>query len=128
MSTQSRHSARGCEHEPFGERVRPGRSEGCLDDLGTDRSHHLVKGPNELAVTVTDKVAKIAALVFECGDKVAGLLGDPGPDRVGRHSGQEDHATLDVDEEQDIETPERDSADVKEVAGKGARGPGSQEL
>ena len=30
----------GCEHEPFGERVRPGRSEGCLDDLGTDRSHH----------------------------------------------------------------------------------------
>jgi hypothetical protein len=34
----------GCEHEAFGERVRPGRSEGCLDDLGTDRSHHLVKG------------------------------------------------------------------------------------
>ena len=58
----------GCEHEPFSERVRPGRSEGCLDDLGTDRSHHLVKGANELAVTVTDKVAKIAALGFECGD------------------------------------------------------------
>jgi hypothetical protein len=47
---------------------------------------------------------------------------------VGRHSGQEDHATLEVDEEQDIEAPERDSADVKEVAGKGARGLGPQEL
>jgi hypothetical protein len=47
---------------------------------------------------------------------------------VGRHSGQEDHATLDVDEEQDIEAPERDSAEAKEVAGKGARGLGSQEL
>jgi hypothetical protein len=50
------------------------------------------------------------------------------PDRVGRHSGKEDHATLDANEGQDIEAPERDSADVKEVAGKGARGLGSQEL
>ena len=30
----------GGPHKSFRERVRPGRSEGCLDDLGTDRSHH----------------------------------------------------------------------------------------
>jgi hypothetical protein len=48
----------GCEHEPFGEGVRPGRSEGCFDDPGANRSHHLVKGPDELAVPVTDKEAE----------------------------------------------------------------------
>ena len=45
----------GCEHEPFGERVRAGRSKGCLDDAGTYRSHHLVKWPNELTVAVADQ-------------------------------------------------------------------------
>jgi len=44
----------GCAHKPFRERVRPGRPNGCLDDPGTYRSHHLVKGPDELGVLVTD--------------------------------------------------------------------------
>ena len=118
----------GCPHKSFGERVRPGRSNGCLDDSGADRSHHLVEGPDELGVPVTDKEADSSALVLQSGNQVPGLLGDPGPDRVSRYPGQEDHAALQVDEEQDIEAPERDRVDVEEVAGKGASGLGSQEL
>jgi hypothetical protein len=35
------------------------------------------------------------------------VLGDPGPDRVGGRTSQEDLAALQVDEEQDINAPER---------------------
>ena len=118
----------GCEHEPFRERVRLGRSKGCLDNPGAERSHHLVKGPDELAVPVTDEEPEGSALVLQGGDQVPGLLGDPGPDRVSRYAGQVDHAAVEVDEEQDIEASQRDRVDVEEVAGKGASGLGSQEL
>ena len=88
----------GCEHEPLGERVRLGRSERCLYDLGAHRPHHLVKGPGELAVPVADQEAERPLLVLESGHQVPGLLGDPWPDRVRGYPGQVDNAALDVDE------------------------------
>src|ERR1035438_547598 len=68
----------GCAHKSLRERVRPGRSKGCLDDSCAYRSHHLVKWPNELAVPVTDKKAESSSLVLEVGNQVPGFLGDPG--------------------------------------------------
>jgi hypothetical protein len=118
----------GCEHEPLGESVRPGRSKGCFDDPGSNRSHHLVKWPNELTVAVADQEPELPALVLQGGDQVPGFLGDPRPDRVGRNCGQVDHTTFEVDKEQGIEAPERDRVDVKEIAGNGTRRLGSQEL
>ena len=118
----------GCPHEPFGERVRPGRPYGREDDPGADRPHHLVEGPDELGVPVTDEEPDGPALVLQGDCQVPGLLGDPGPDRVGRHAGQEDLATLEVDEEQHIEPAQRDRVDVEEVASERAGGLGSKEL
>jgi hypothetical protein len=102
----------GCEHEPFGERVRLGRSEGCFDGPGAHRCNHLVKRPDELGVPVTDKEAERSSPALQVGDQVPGLLSDPGPDRVSRYPGQVDHAAVQVDEEQHIKATERDRIDV----------------
>ena len=93
----------GCPHEPLGERVRSGRPHGCEDDPGADRPHHLVEGTDELGVTVADQEPDGSALVLEGDYQVPGLLGDPGPDRVSRHAGQEHLPALEVDEEQHID-------------------------
>jgi hypothetical protein len=118
----------GTEHKSFSESVRPGRLEGCFDDPGAHRCHHLVEGSDELGIAVTDKEAERLSPVLQNGNKVPGLLGDPGPGRVSRYPGQVDHAAVQVDEEQDIEATERHRVDVKEVAAKGASRLGSQEL
>ncbi len=76
-----------CEHEPFGKSICFWRSEGCFDNFGAYRCHHLVKGPDELCIPVTDKEAERSSLVLPVGDQVPGLLGDPGPDGVSRYPG-----------------------------------------
>jgi hypothetical protein len=47
---------------------------------------------------------------------------------VGRDPGEEDLATLQLDEKQHIDAPEHDRVDVEEIAREGAGGLGSQEL
>jgi hypothetical protein len=76
--------------EAFGDRVRLRRPDGCLDDPGPGRAHHLVEGPDELGVPVADQGAEGSALVLEGRYEVPGLLRYPGPNRVGSHTGQED--------------------------------------
>ena len=83
-----------CAHKTFGERVRLGDPDRCPDDPDAGRPHHLVEGPYELGVPVADQEAEGSALVFEGRYKVPGLLGDPGPDRVGGHTSQEGSPTL----------------------------------
>src|SRR6266545_289178 len=48
------------------------------DDRCTDRTPEVVEGPGELAVTVADQEPDGGGLLIERGDKVAGLLRDPG--------------------------------------------------
>jgi len=105
------------EREPFRKSVCLWRSEGCFDNSGTYRSHHLVKGPDELTVPVTDEEAERSSLVLQVGDQVPRLLGDPRTDWMRRYSRQVDHAAVEVDEEQDIEAPKRGRVDVEEIAG-----------
>ena len=83
-----------CPDKMFGKRVCLRRPDRCPDDPGAGRSHHLVEGPYELGVPVADQEAEGSALVFEGRYKVPGLLGDPGPDRVGGHTSQEGSPTL----------------------------------
>ena len=118
----------GCADKAFGESVRPGRPDGGLDDLGADRAHYLVEGPDELGVPVTNNDANGSPVVLQGGGQVTGLLGDPGPDGVGCHAGQENLRSLDLDEKQDITPPERDRVDMEEVARKGAGGLRPDEL
>jgi hypothetical protein len=47
---------------------------------------------------------------------------------VGCHAAQEDFATLEFDEEQDIDAPERDRVDVEEITEQGAGCLGAEEL
>jgi hypothetical protein len=110
------------------ERVRPGRPDRGLDDPGADRPHHLVKWADELGVPVADQELDGSALVLQGNCQVPGLLGDPGPGRVGRHAGQEYLPALEVDEEQYVEPPKCDGLDMEEVTGEGAGSLGSKEL
>ena len=48
----------------FGESVRSGRPDGRPDDPGANRPHHLVEGPDELGVPVTDQEPYGPALVL----------------------------------------------------------------
>jgi len=118
----------GCSNKPFGERVRPRRPHGCLDDPGGDRLHHFVEGTDELGVPVADQEPDGSALVLEGGRQVPGLLGDPTADRVGSHAGQEHLPALEVDEEQHVEPSQGDRVDVEEVACKSACGLCSKEV
>ena len=67
-------------------------------------------------------------MVLEVGSQVPGLLGDPRPNGVGCHAGQENLTSLDLDEKQDVEATEHDRVDVEEVAREGAGGLGPDEL
>ena len=87
-----------CAHKSFRERVRLGGSNGCPDNSGACRTQYLVKGPNKLVVPVADQEPEGSPLVLESSCQVAGLLGDPGSDGVGRNAGQEHRAALHVDE------------------------------
>jgi hypothetical protein len=106
----------GCPHEAFSERVRPRGPNGRFDK-GTGRAHNFVERPDELVITVADQEPDGPALVLEGRDQVPGLLGDPWPDRVARHAGQKDLASLEVDEKQHIDTAEHDRTDVEKVTG-----------
>jgi hypothetical protein len=117
-----------CSDKAFGERVRPRRPYGCPDHPSADRPHHLVEGPDELRVTITNEETDSSALVLEGRCHVAGLLTDPGPDRMGRHPGQEDLPSIEVDKEQHVEPPKRDGINVEEVTGEAAGGLGPEEL
>jgi hypothetical protein len=111
-----------CADKAFGESVRPRRPDRGADDPGADRAHHLVKRPDELRIAVTDKEAEGSRLIFQGGGQVPGLWGNPGPDRVGRHAGQEDLTSLQVNEEQDVEPSPGDRVEVEEVAAERAGG------
>ncbi len=117
-----------CAHKSFRDRVRLRGSNGCLDNSGARRTKYLVEGRDELGVPVTDKETHGAALVLEGCHQVAGLLGDPWADRVGRDTGQEDLAPLQRDEEQDIDASQHHRVDVEKVARQSAGGLGAQEL
>ena len=48
------------------------------DDLGTEPVPDVIEGPSELAVSVVDQEPDGRGIVFEGGEEVTGLLGDPG--------------------------------------------------
>src|SRR5712692_1182377 len=80
---------------------RPNRS---TDDLGADGEPHLIEGPSELGVAVTDQVADGAPAVVELGRQIAGLLGDPDPSRVSGDATELDPPRLDLDQDEHVVT------------------------
>ena len=69
-------------HEPFGQRVRPRRADGSLDDFGTFRPEDLVETGGELRVPVPDEELDLMTGLGQVADQVTGDLGDKAVVRV----------------------------------------------
>jgi hypothetical protein len=62
----------------LGDGIGVRRLNRCEDDLGADRAPDVVEDTGELAVSVVDQEPDGRGIVFEGGEEVTGLLGDPG--------------------------------------------------
>jgi hypothetical protein len=95
--------------ESLGVGVRARCSYRGLDSGYALGSEHLVERVGVLAVSVADQ----ELLVVERSDdgEVAGLLGNPGAGRVGRHPGEVNSAGTQLDREEDVEAAEPDRLD-----------------
>ena len=102
--------------ETLGEGIGTWCPDRCLDDPSANRSHHFVEGSDELGVAILDQELHHTILVIERYDEVSRLLGDPASDRVFGDASEEDLASFEVDEEQDVEASQGDGVDGEEVA------------
>ena len=105
-----------CANPPLRVGVGVGRPHRCHQHLGALGPKHVVEAAAELGVTVTDEEAHPPAALAKRQQQVAGLLGDPGAVRVGRHPGQVDSAGVQFDEEQHVQPPQPYGVDGEEVA------------
>ena len=104
--------------EPLAGRIRARRAIGCAQDLtAAGRRDTRESGP-ELAVVVTDQVARALA---ERGG-LAQLLGDSGIGRVARRTHMDDPPRGQLDDEEGEERSEGEVRHGQEVAGPDARG------
>jgi len=87
-----------------------------------------VEGGGELRVAISNEELDRCCPFRQVVAKVAGLLGDPARDRIGRHPCEVDPTGVVVDEEQHVEPPEQHSIDAEEVTGDQALGLGPEEL
>src|SRR4029077_2085676 len=97
-----------------------------------DRSHARggedgVEDTGELGVTVPDQEAEAAGPVTEIHEQVAGLLGSPRTLRRGSRTQDVHPPGYHLHDEQHIEAPEEDGADMEEIAGQQAIGLSTQE-
>ena len=102
-------------NESLGERVGARRANWRLDDPGANRGQHLIEGPDELGISISDQELDDAPLVLERHRGVSRLLGDPAADPMLGDASQEDLAAFQVDEEQHIVPAQPDRVDVEEV-------------
>ena len=79
----------------------------------------VVEGSGELAVSVVDQEPNGRGIVFEGGEEVTGLLGDPGPCGVGGDA--EMHTpVVKLDEEQHVQPLQEHGVHGEDVAGEDA--------
>jgi hypothetical protein len=87
----------------LGDGIGVWRLNRCEDDLGADRAPDVVEGSGELAVSVVDQEPDGRGIVFEGGEEVTGLLGDPGTCGVGGDAGEMHTPVVKLDEEQHVQ-------------------------
>ena len=85
------------------------------DDPHVSTGEDGVEGRGELAVPVADQEPESVGAIAEVHEQVAGLLGDPGPGRVGGDPGEVHAAAFMLDHHQDVEAAQEDGVDVGEV-------------
>src|SRR5215216_561737 len=104
----------------LGDGIGVRRLNRCEDDLGADRAPNVVEGSGELAVSVVDQEPDGRGIVFEGGEEVTGLLGDPGTGGVGSDAGEMHTPVVKLDEEQHVQPLQEYGVHGEEVAGEDA--------
>src|SRR5438552_10340095 len=115
MSSWSRHSRRTVPTHLSAYALATGVRTGVRVIRVLIETPDVVEGATELRVPIADQVAGNDARLFHRGDDVAGVLGHPLPGRMRSDSGEPHPAGSDLDEEQHIETTQRDGVDAEEV-------------
>jgi hypothetical protein len=120
-------AAQGAD-EPFRDRIRPWRSDWCVDDADVGAGEDGVKGGGEPAVPVANHEPDPLGPVAEVHEQVAGLLSDPGAGGVGGDPGEAYVAAVVLNHDQDVEATQEDGVDVGEVNGEDRLCLGGEEL
>ena len=121
IRSRSRHSRRTLPTQrsawarAFGARI------GALITRMPSSAEDLVELTRELGVAITDQEARPYRFVVELHHQVACLLAHPAAVRVGRDPSQVHAATLQLDEEQNVEPFQEERVDGEEVALEDAR-------
>jgi hypothetical protein len=83
--------------------------------LGAVRTEDIVEDAGELRLPIANKEAHSSAPLAQHKAQVAGLLGNPGPIRVGGHGGQVDPPGPQLDEAQHLQAPQPHRVDDEEI-------------
>ena len=115
-------------HPALGEGVGPRRTDRRADHGNALGPEDLVEGTRELGVAVADQEPDWRGSVLERGREVAGLLADPGGVGVSRDAGHVHPPGAQLDEVQDVDSPQPKGLHGEEVTGQDAVGLGLEEL
>ena len=119
--------AASAAHPALRDRVRPRRLDRRLDDPHADRGEHRIEPNGEHRIPVTDQEFQAVSTALEVHQQIAGLLGHPLPRRVSGDPGQVHTAGAVLDEEQDLQAPQKHGVDMEEVDSEDRRGLTGQE-
>ena len=95
-----------CQDEAFGEAVRPRTVGRDLDHLDTDIGQYRVERGRELPAPIADEEPEPRDVFAQVHEKVAGLLGGPGPVGMPGHAQHVQGAVTNFECEQDVEPPQ----------------------
>ena len=102
-------------HPPLGKGICSRRPRWTLHHLDAGRGEYGVECGGELGVAVTDQIPEPVHPFVKVHQKVAGLLGNPRPGRMGGDPGQIDPPPLNLDDEQDVQPGQSDRLNGEEV-------------
>src|SRR5207247_5854171 len=89
---------------------------------------HVVELVNELGVAIVDSKLDRCLQSAQLPGQVSGLLSHPGTVGMGGAVGVENAAAGDLQEDQDVESPQQHGVDGEEVAGQNRSGVGGEKL
>src|SRR6266496_3357482 len=101
--------------EMLGERVRLRRTHRRLHDPDAFAGEEDIEAARELRIAVADQEAEARRLLLECPGELARPLGHPLSGRIGGAAGEMNAPAAELDEEQDVQAPQRDRLDGEEV-------------
>jgi hypothetical protein len=104
-------------HHALGVGVRLRRPHRRLDDFHTLGGEHLVEGPGELRVPISDEELSLRQDITGSKEEVAGLLGHPRPGWLGGDPRQVDPSRVELDEEQHVEAAQEHGIYGEEISG-----------